>query len=45
MVKLIQNIGLLILLFHLKKVLIKEFLEDLGSNVIMTDEWYRACGL
>ena len=38
MVKLIQNIWLLILLFHLKKVLIKEVLEDFGGNVIITDE-------
>ena len=28
-----------------KKVLIREFLEDFGRNVIITDEWYRACGL
>ena len=26
-------------------MLIKQFLENFGRNVIITHEWYRACGL
>ena len=27
------------------KSFIRDFLEEFGRNVIMTDEWYSACGL
>ena len=42
-----NNIKYWIIKFIIKfnKSFIRDFLEEFGRNVIMTDEWYSACGL
>ena len=42
-----NNIKYCVITFIIKfnKCFIRDFLKEFGRNVIMTDEWYSACGL